>query len=61
MMNHTLRRMALAALALCGAVAASPLMADKLPYWQDLKITAVGAEAPRTDFIPFSHRQQALT
>ena len=34
---------------------------DNLPYWRDMKVTSVGTEAPRTDFMTYDNRQQALT
>ena len=34
---------------------------DKLPYWQDIQTVSVGREAPRSAFMTYDNRTNALT
>lgn len=44
-----------------GRVPSRSFKHSRLPYWKDVQVTAVNAKAPRTSFMTYTDRNQALT
>ena len=48
-------------LVLCGSIMAQSEVSSGLPYWQDMQTVSVNREKPRTTFMSFATKSQAMT
>lgn len=60
-MKMTLSAAAILTACMAWGAAQSPQKEAKLPYWRDMNVVAVNKEAPRSSFMTYADKSQALT